>query len=214
MAQIYLDQKKEEDAVSALNMALSIRTKLVGQLDPSLVPDLDRLGQIYISLRQYENAEWAYRRALVIRESIYGNMNADLIATVDGLAYSYFGQQKYDIAEPLYQRLLALWIGSVGDELHPMVAIALDKIAVFYAEQKKWDQANAASDRAHAIRAALLANGLITDATRRYDQEDMNTCRTLLQRALRVLDPPNPAYDKFHDQVVSMLKVVDPKKKK
>ena len=213
MAQIDLDQKRLEEAVSDLNMALSIRTRLAGQLDPSLVPDLDRLGQVYITQRAYENAEWVFQRALVIRESIYGKMNADLIATVDGLAYSLFGQKKYDQAEPLYQRLIALWIGSVGPD-HPMVAIALDKVAVFYQEQQKYEQANAASDRAHAIRAASLATGLITDATRRYDQKEMATSRALLERALKVLDPPNPIYDELHQQAVSMLKVLGPGKKK
>jgi tetratricopeptide (TPR) repeat protein len=207
MAQIAMDQTKLEEAVSALNLALSLRTRLVGTLDPSLVPDLDRLGQVYITQRNYENAEWAYQRALVIRESIYGKMNADLIATVDGLAYALFGQKKYDRAEPLYQRLIALWVGSVGGE-HPMVAMALDKVAIFYAEQKKWDQANEASDRAHAIRAAILAQSLVQDATRRYDESDMAACHELLGRALKALDPPNPMYDKLHDQVISLLKVV------
>jgi len=207
MAQIDMDQKRLEEAVSALNLALSIRTKLAGPLDPTLVPDLDRLGQIYITQRAYENAEWAYQRALVIRESIYGKVNADLIATVDGLAYALFGQKKYEQAEPLYQRLLTLWVGSVGED-HPMVAMALDKVAVFYAEQKKYDQANAASERAHAIRAHILATSYIQDATRRYDESDMATCHELLGRALKTLDPPNPMYEKLHDQVVSMLKAV------
>ena len=209
MAQVYLDEKKLDEAVSALNMALAIRTRLAGPLDPSLVADLDRLGQTYILQSAYENAEWAYRRALVIRESIYGKMNADLIATVDGLAYACFGQKKYDVAEPLYQRLIQLWVGSVGED-HPMVAVALDKVAVFYEEQKKFEQANAASERAHAIRAAVLANSLISDAMRRFDQEDKTAARVLLTRALKVLEPPNPANDKLHAQVVSMLKVVEP----
>lgn len=209
IAQVYLDQKKLDEAVSALNMALAIRTKLAGPLDPSLVADLDRLGQTYILQSAYENAEWAYRRALVIRESIYGKMNPDLIATVDGLAYACFGQKKYDVAEPLYQRLVQLWVASVGED-HPMVAIALDKVAVFYQEQKKYEQANEASDRANAIRAAVLANGLVSDATRRFDQDDKAASRALLQRASKVLDPPNPAYDKLHQEVISMLKVVEP----
>jgi len=213
MAQIDMDQKRLEEAVSALNMALSIRTRLAGPLDPTLVPDLDRLGQVYITQRAYDNAEWAYQRALVIRESIYGKMNADLIATVDGLAYALFGQKKYEQAEPLYKRFIDLWVGSVGEN-HPMVAIALDKVAVFYAEQKKFDQANAASERAHAIRAGVLAGSLIEDATRRYDQGDMATARALLERSLTVLDPPNPVYDKLHEQVVSMMKAVPGKKKK
>jgi len=213
MAQIHMDQKELDAAVSALNLALNIRTKLAGPLDPTLVPDLDRLGQVYITQRSYENAEWAFQRALVIRESIYGKMNADLIATVDGLAYALFGQKKYEQAEPLYQRLITLWVGSVGEE-HPMVAIALEKVAVFYEEQGKYEQANAASERAHAIRAASLATGLVNDATRRYDQKDMVASRALVERATKVLDPPNPAYDKLREQTTAMLKTFGPERKK
>jgi len=44
MAQILLEQKKPEDAISPLNTALQIRTRLGGPLDPSLVYDLDRMA--------------------------------------------------------------------------------------------------------------------------------------------------------------------------
>ena len=39
MAQIYLDQKMADSAVGPLNLALSIRTRLSGPMDPTLVPD-------------------------------------------------------------------------------------------------------------------------------------------------------------------------------
>jgi tetratricopeptide (TPR) repeat protein len=207
MAQIHMDEKELDAAVSALNLALNIRTKLAGPLDPTLVPDLDRLGQVYITQRAYENAEWAFQRALVIRESIYGKMNADLIASVDGLAYALFGQKKYAEAEPLYQRLITLWVGSVGED-HPMVASALDKVAMFYQDQGKYEQANAASERAHAIRAASLASGLAQDSTRRYEQKDMATARALMERAVKVLDPPNPMYDRTRETYVKALRAM------
>ena len=135
MAQIFLEQSKPEDAVSPLNTSLAIRTRLGGPLDSSMVYDLDRLGAVQTTLRAYDKAEGAYRHALVIRESLFGKMNADLIADVDGLAYALFGQKKYDDAELAYQRLIGLWVASVGED-HPMVAIALDKVAVFTSSRK------------------------------------------------------------------------------
>jgi tetratricopeptide (TPR) repeat protein len=210
MAEIDTDRHKLVDAVGALNMAIAIHSKLTGPLDPSVVPDLDRLGPVYISLGEYANAEWIFRQALLIRESIYGSKNPDLISTVDGLAYSLFGEKKYEEAEPLYQRLLDLWVDSVGEK-HAMVAMALDKVAVFYTEQKKYPQAKDASDRANAIRSYGLAVGLATEA-KQLQPTNPDGARDLYQRALHALDPPNPIYDELHAKIAANLETLKPRK--
>ena len=79
-------------------------------------------------------AESSLNAALAIRKKLAGPLDVSLVPDLDRL-------------EPLYQRLIALWVWSVGGE-HPMVAIALDKVAAFYADQKKYDQAKEAADRA------------------------------------------------------------------
>jgi hypothetical protein len=76
-----------------------------------------------------------------------------------------------------------------------MVAIALDKIAVFYGAQKKWDEARDAAARANAIRAYLLADGLSGEATQRIEDGKMTEALPIYQRALKVLDFPDPAGD-------------------
>ena len=209
IAQIQAEMKKPEDAVNSLQTALIIRTNLLGPLDPSLVFDLDRLGGLQIAARAYDKAEETYRHALVIRETLFGKTHADLIATVDGLGYALFGQKKYDEAEPVYQRLLALWISSVGSEKHPMVAIALDKIAVFYAAQKKWDQAREATTRANAIRAYLLADGLSGEASQRIDEGKLDEALPIYERALKILDPPNEIYDQQRQDLDNMKKELE-----
>jgi tetratricopeptide (TPR) repeat protein len=209
IAQIQMELKKPDDAIASLDAALAIRTKLLGPVDPSLVYDLDRLGGLQIATRAYDQAEATYRHALVIRETLYGKTNADLIATVDGLAYALFGQKRYDEAEAVYQRLLALWITSVGEETHPMVAIALDKIAVFYATQKKWDQAREAATRANAIRAWLLADGLSGEAAQCIDEGKLAEAVPVYRRALKVLDVPNPIYDEQRAVIEGMEKELE-----
>lgn len=213
IAQIHLDKKSMENALVYLNRALAIRTALGGPLHPSLIYDLDRLGAVYTAQRDYANAEAAFRHALVIRESLYGKNNADLIATVDGLAYACFGQKKFDEAEPIYQRLVSLWIASVGAD-HPMVALALDKVAIFYAEQKKFDQAKEAADQANAIRAKFLAEGLSEQATEQFSEGNKDATVALYQRALKVMDPPDPLYDELHKQIEDMLKSIAPMSQK
>lgn len=205
---------KIDAALQSLTTALKIRIKLLGPLDPSLVYDLDRMGTLQITSRAYQQAEITYRHALVVRETLYGKVHADLIATVDGLAYALFGQKKYDEAEPVYQRLLALWISSVGEETHPMVAIALDKIAVFYATQKRWDEARAAGTRANAIRAYLLADGLSIEASQRIEEGKMAEALPIYKRAMLILDPPDPIYEQQRAQIAGMVKELEKALKK
>jgi tetratricopeptide (TPR) repeat protein len=209
MAQILLEQKKPDDAISPLNTALQIRIKLGGPLDPSLVYDLDRLGAVQTALRAYDKAEEAFRHALVIRESLYGKMNPDLIATVDGLAYAYFGEKKFDEADAAYHRLIGLWEASVGPE-HPMVAMTLDKVAIFYSEQKKYDQAKEASDRALAIRAYFLGNALAEQAAEQLSEGNKDAAVAMYRRALTVLDPPDPMYAKMRGEIEELLNGIAP----
>ena len=45
-AQIQMEYQKSDDAAGSLQTAISIRTHLVGPLDPSLIYDLDRQGTV------------------------------------------------------------------------------------------------------------------------------------------------------------------------
>src|SRR5271157_3906072 len=166
-------------------------------------------GAVQTALRAYDKAEEAFRHALVIRESLFGKMHPDLIATVDGLAYAFFGEKKFDEAEPVYQRLVGLWVSSVGPE-HPMVAMALDKVAIFYSEQKKYDQAKEASDRATAIRAHFLGNGLAEQAAGQLSEGNKDAAVALYRRTLSVLDPPNPIYAEMRGQIEEVLNNIAP----
>ena len=205
MAQIYLEQKKPEDAMIVLKTAVELRQAALGPLDASLVRDLDRLASVYVTQREYANSEAAYRHALIIRETLEGKDDPDLIATVDGLAYSCFGQKRYEDAGPLYDRLIALWIKSLGED-HPMLALALDKVAVFYADQKKYDQAKQAQDRANAIRSHFLATGLSTAAAEQAAEGNKADAIALYGRAAGVLDPPNPVYDELRGDIGRLIK--------
>jgi len=70
-----------------------------------------------------------------------------------------------------------------------MVAVALDKVATFYADQKKFDQAKEAQDRGNAIRAHFLATGLSVAATEQTAEGNKEAALALYHRALNVMDP-------------------------
>jgi tetratricopeptide (TPR) repeat protein len=198
IGQIYLLEKKPNDAVRALIRAHSIRTKLVGSLDPGLLPVLDRINDAFEAMG-HGNASM-YRQALAIRETLYGPDSTELIATIDGLANTYSTEQMFVPAEPLYLRLVSLW-ESVNGKDHPMVAVALDKLVVFYARAGQPEKAREALARSVAIRARFLAMGLSHQAADEISQDHLEQAKALYHRALAGLGPSTPENEGLLTQI-------------
>ena len=127
---------------------------------------------------------------------------------MDGLAYALFGQKKYDEADPFYQRLIGLWESSVGKD-HAMVAVALDKLAVFYSAQKKYPEARDALERSTTIRARFLALGISQQAAQSFTEGQTEQVKAFYRRGLAVLDPPNPINEDLRGEFEGMLKALD-----
>lgn len=206
IALIHMDQRKPEDAAAALQRAIHIRETALGAEHPAILAELDRLGTAWIALREYAKAEEVFRRALVIRERLVGPLDAGLISTVEGLAYALFGQKKYQEAEPGYKRVLDLWIISTGQADHPMVALTLDKIAVFYRAQERWEEGVEAAARANAIRALFLANGLSQEASARQAHGEKGHAAKLYAQAFDTLDPSRAEHAGLLHQLENNLK--------
>lgn len=188
IGQIQLAQGKALEAIQALLSAREMRIKLAGSLDPALLPILDRLSEASLSmggpggtLRGHLNEEF-YRQALTIRETLYGENSSELISTIEGLANLYSAEGVLAAAEPLYLRLLALWEGAVGKD-HPMVAVTLDKLVVFYIKKGEPDQAREALARSVAIRARFLAVGLSIQADDAISEKHPEQAKALYNRA-------------------------------
>lgn len=209
IALVRLAQNKPEDSIQPLLTAIGIREKVVGADSPALLPDLDRLGSAQITARVYSDAETTFRRALVIRERIEGSQSPDLLTTLDGLAYSLFGEKQYDEAEKFYKRLLDQWL-LIGNL--PMIADTDEKIAVFYREQKKWDQGTEAAANAIALRALVAAAGLSTEATAWIVHGDKAHAIELYKKALTMLDPNRKDHDGLRGQIEHVLGELDPPK--
>jgi tetratricopeptide (TPR) repeat protein len=198
IGQIYLAEKKPHEALRALNTAAGVRTKLVGPLDPGLLPVLDRINEAFVAISGGggSGSEGVLRQALAIRETTYGTDSSELISTIEGLANAYTAGGMYVAAEPLYERLLALWEGMVGKD-HPMVAVTLDKMVVFYAKIGEPKKAREALARSVGIRARFLAVGLSHQATDEISENHQEQAKALYQRALAALGPGNPDNDEL-----------------
>jgi hypothetical protein len=198
IGQIYLAQRKPAEAMRPLLDAHSIRTKANGSLDPGLLPALDRINEANAAIAGPNGAfaghtnEGFYRQALTIRETLYGPNSSELISTVEGLANLYSAELNLIAAEPLYLRLLALWESAVGED-HPMVAVTLDKLVVFYAKEGQPEKAREALARSVAIRAQFLAVGLSLQAQDAVSENHRERAKALYNRALSALGPPGTA---------------------
>ena len=201
IGQIYLAEKKPQEALRSLAEAAGIRTKLAGPLDPGLLPVLDRLNEASVAIGGAGGNERVLRQALVIREMLYGEDSPEIISTVEGLADACSGGGEYVAAELLYERLLSLWEKAVGID-HPMVAVTLDKLVVFYSKEGKPEKAREALARSVAIRARFLAVGLSHQATDEIAAKHLEQAKALYNRALAVLGPPSPA----NQELIAQLK--------
>jgi tetratricopeptide (TPR) repeat protein len=202
IGQIYMLQKQPMQAARPFIAALGVRTRLLGAMDPGLLPVLDRTNDAFEAMGG-GNASM-YRQALAIRETLYGTDSPELISTVDGLANTYFKEQMYAAAEPLYLRLVSLW-ERVGGKDHPMVAVVLDKLVVFYARQGDLEKAREALARSVAIRSQFLAVGLSHQAVDEISQSHQEQAKALYQRALAALGPATPANEDLIAQIRKAL---------
>jgi tetratricopeptide (TPR) repeat protein len=96
-----------------------------------------------------------------------------------------FGLKKYTEAEEAYKRLLAIWELSGGPD-HPMVALTLDKMAVFYIEQKRFEDADSVASRALSIRAHAVIDSSQRAARTLAGQRKVDEAVDLYERTLRV----------------------------
>ena len=202
-------QNKPEAAIATLLTVIGIREKVLSPDSPGLLSEIDRLGAAQITTRAYADAEITFRRALVIRERIEGSQSPDLLTTLDGLAYSLFGEKQYDEAEKFYKRLLNLWL-LIGNL--PMIADTNEKIAVFYREQKRWEEGTEAAANAIALRALVSAVGLSTEATAWIAHGDKAHAVELYRKALTLLDPNRKDHDGLREQIEHILADLDPPK--
>lgn len=210
IGEISLAQGKAMEAMRPLLDAYGIRTRLNGPLDPGLLPLLDRINEANSKIAGGGGAfpghtnEAFYRQALAIRETLYGENSSELISTVEGLANLYSAELNLIAAEPVYLRLLALWETAVGKD-HPMVAVTLDKLVVFYVKEGQPEKAREALARSVAIRAHFLAVGLSLQAEDAISENHQEQARALYNRALAALGPPGSGNDESNAEIRKAL---------
>jgi tetratricopeptide (TPR) repeat protein len=204
IGQIYLAEKKPKEAARSFALAIGVRTRLVGSLDPGLLPALDQINDAFKEIDGGGGSEAIYRQALAIRETLYGKDSAELISTIEGLAYACFSGGEYDAAEGLYDRLLSLWEQIAGKD-HPMVAVTLDKLVVLYTKWNRPAEAREAMARSVGIREHFLAVGLSQQAAQATEENHPDQAKALYKRALATLAEGSPSNEELIAQIKGIL---------
>jgi tetratricopeptide (TPR) repeat protein len=133
------------DAEKFLARAIAIREKASGPEGLELAPDLSQLARVNVAKQNLPAAEALYQRVLKIQLKTVSPNSPELLPTLDALAALILDQNQD--AEPLLRQTLSIREGSVGPN-HVDVAKNLDKLAAIYTHQKRFQEAQKASERA------------------------------------------------------------------
>src|ERR1017187_7989682 len=173
--------KDFDRALAILRRVQSLHVEAYTFDSAMVADDFSRMGGVFAEKNEIDSAIHSIDAALVIRTKLAG---------------------------PVSHRLIGLWESSVGKD-HAMVAVALDKLAVFYEAQKKYPEVRDALERSTAIRARFLAFGISQQATQAFTEGQMEQVRAFYRRGMAVLDPPNPINEDLRGQFEGMLKALD-----
>jgi tetratricopeptide (TPR) repeat protein len=135
---------KYPDAEKFLVRAMAIREKGSGGDSADLVPDLSQLARVYAAKQNLDGAAQLYERVLKIQLKSVSSTSPALLPALDALADLDLEQHKDP--EQLLKQTLSIREENLGPN-HVDVAKNLDKLAAIYTEQKRFAEAEKASER-------------------------------------------------------------------
>ena len=157
---------KYPEAEKFLARAIAIREKASGAQSAELTPDLSQLARVNAAKHNLPVAVGLYERVLKIQESKFSVNSPELLPTLDALATLAL-EQNTD-AEPLLKQTLSIREGNLGPN-HVDVAKNLDRLTAVYTEQKRFAEAEKASEQALFIWTKELKPGS-PELAEKYEQ--------------------------------------------
>ncbi|KAG4275167.1 hypothetical protein FPRO04_08829 [Fusarium proliferatum] len=98
LAEVYIEQKRYDAAVSILVQAVEDHQPLVGSFSPQMIPAYNHLGSIYTEQDKLLDAERAYKKALEFCLATYGQEHIDTIRVCDNLSMNWARQGRFEEA--------------------------------------------------------------------------------------------------------------------
>ena len=150
LAELYVAQRREEEAIPLYKRGLAILENAHGQEHPDVADMLVNLGYAYKIHDQLTEAEAVYRKALAIQEAARGVGHEEVDSNLNRLRYLYEAMDRRDKTEALLQHYLNARENAFGPESETLVRL-LEGLAGLCCHQKRVDEAVELSERALAI---------------------------------------------------------------
>jgi eukaryotic-like serine/threonine-protein kinase len=139
-----------EDARRGDELALAIRTRVLGREHPAVALSHNNLGSDLWVLGRHDQAEQHLREAIAILEAVLGPEHPRLAASLDNLGALLAERGELDAARPLIERALEIRERALGPE-HPAIADTLINLGNLYHALGQLDRAEALFERAQVI---------------------------------------------------------------
>jgi CHAT domain-containing protein/tetratricopeptide (TPR) repeat protein len=182
----YRDTGAHADAVAALEQAIALRKKLLGEKHPLYANSLNTLAGLYLQLGQTGRAQALFEKALALRTAALGERHPDTIGSLTSLAYLYDATGRADKALPLAGRAATLAREVLG-EAHPLCALATAQWASVCQNTGRLSKAVRLAERARQLYAQAVG-----EQHPRYAQ-----CLALLASVYRDAGQPDRARPLF-----------------
>lgn len=154
LSEILRTQSRHAKVEPILKQVLAIRQKATG-------PDHPEVGKIYIklaetcrALNKFSRAEKFCAEGVRIYEKALGPEHPETAGARNNLANIYLEMGQYAKAERIYIRAVAILEKTMQD--HPILASALENMAILYRRMDRPDEAAACEKKAKTIREKLV----------------------------------------------------------
>jgi tetratricopeptide (TPR) repeat protein len=207
-ADVHLTRGRYPQAMAALEEALDIQVRALGENHLAVAVTVNNLGVAHLRQGDYERALPLLERALQIRRNTLGSNHGDVAFSLRQLADLYRVRGEYQRALLLYREALQSFEKALGPG-HRQVATTLNNLALLYHIQGDYERALPLLLRALAIRKRVLgdshpdvAESLNNVAEMYRERGDHERALPLYQQALRTSER---ALGRSHVQVGTVL---------
>jgi tetratricopeptide (TPR) repeat protein len=213
LAATYRAAGKTSLAVPALERILSI-DKALGENDPKVPIDYDKLASAYMELYRFDDARSAYRHALDTRIGQLGPEHIDVATSWVNLGVLEEANAKPQAARADFEQALAISGKILGVESYKLTGV-LDRLGMLFSNQNLYSESEAMFQRSLTIREKVLGTrhsdvapalenlGMVYFFDHKYIDAE-----PVLQRALQVYTatkpPTSPAVAQALDNLGSL----------
>jgi tetratricopeptide (TPR) repeat protein len=158
LVQVLIAEKKFGPATQQAFIAISLRSRALGENHPDLAGDNAVLARVYQAQKLWDQAVRTWKEALRIQETAYGLEDLRLADTLDNLASCQEQMREIGAAEAELRRALAIREIHQGPQ-DPDVAHTLDALGQLLYSDSRYEGAEPLFKRSLGIYTAFLGPG-------------------------------------------------------